>query len=93
MRYGFKNMGNTQLWSMFSRIPFPILIIAGADDKTMPMREAPNWLQENPKTFWQKAARLNPKDKVKIIENCGHMSNIEYPQIVNQAIDQFLASS
>ncbi len=93
IRTGMKNTANFQLRTMFKRMPFPVLIISGDNDKAIPMREAPQWTQENPESFWRKIAGLNPKAKYKIIKNCGHIPVIEAPDTLNEIIEKFLVNN
>ena len=63
----------------YEQIDVPTLLIAGADDE---LRE-PGYAKEL-------AARI-PVAELLTVDRCGHLPQIEYPDLVNAAIAEFLA--
>jgi 4,5:9,10-diseco-3-hydroxy-5,9,17-trioxoandrosta-1(10),2-diene-4-oate hydrolase len=62
-------------------IAVPALIIWGIEDRFIPVAHA------------HTAARLLPNATLKILDNCGHIPNVECPDTFNQAVLDFLAKS
>jgi len=94
----------TNYYKKFIYISIPILVIGGKQDKVIPFKkiDARNAFQaretpgfsftglESPETFYKNLEMLNGDCKVKLIDNCGHLPNLEYPEIVNSLITEFL---
>lgn len=62
------------------RVGAPTLLIHGAQDKIIPLKYAQN------------ACRLIPDARLKVIERCGHIPNIEKASEFNEAVIAFLES-
>jgi pimeloyl-ACP methyl ester carboxylesterase len=82
------NLGraNFNLWGQFDRfsdrlatIDTPTLIIWGRQDPMVPLAQGQN------------AARIMPNARLEIIEECGHWSPIEHPDLFNRLGLEFLA--
>lgn len=61
-------------------IKVPVLILVGAEDQITPPEAA------------QKMHKLIPQSELKIIEDAGHLSNLESPEIFNKHLQTFLRS-
>ncbi len=61
-------------------IPFPVLVISGADDRLIPSAEA------------GAMAQLIPHSRLVVIPQAGHLPNLEQPALFNAALRDFLAS-
>jgi pimeloyl-ACP methyl ester carboxylesterase len=56
----------------------PILLLAASEDKIIPLQE------------YIDLSKTLPAAQLQIIENCGHISNLEQPEIFNQVIHEFV---
>jgi 3-oxoadipate enol-lactonase len=65
---------------LLSQINCPVLIIVGSEDKLTPPREA------------EVIHQGIPNSQLRVIENAGHLSNLETPDEFNQALAEFLES-
>jgi pimeloyl-ACP methyl ester carboxylesterase len=65
---------------MLSEIDVPVLIIHGKDDQIIPLAEA------------EAMAEAIPHAELVVIENAGHLPNLEQPEAYNDAIIDFLES-
>jgi len=63
---------------MLPEIRIPTLIIWGNQDRYIPVR------------FGRQMKQLMPDARLEIVDNCGHSSHNEYPEIVNRLISKFL---
>lgn len=87
-------------WS--SLLPYPLVIVQGADDKLTPASEAEKLVYELEKlktrhsvsdaSVFSTAQLMNPI-KLEIVENCGHQVMIEKTDEVYDIIKQFLGKS
>jgi len=64
---------------LLSQINLPTLILAGADDQIIPLREA------------QSMQALIPGARLEVIPEAGHLLNLENPVAFNQVIGNFLS--
>ncbi len=62
-----------------SKIQVPVQIIVGADDKL------------TPPSVSRKMAEAIPKARLLVLEDCGHLSNLEQPQAFNDCVLSFLS--
>jgi 3-oxoadipate enol-lactonase len=74
--YGMRDRPDST--ASLSGISVPTLIIHGADDQIIPMREAQD-MQKN-----------IPGATLRVIPDAGHLVNLEQPQLFNQAVREFL---
>lgn len=65
---------------LVSRIDFPVLIIAGSDDKLTPVAEM------------ESLSRLIPTARLEVIQSAGHLSNLEQPAEFNRLLKDFFES-
>lgn len=72
-------MGRPDAHPTLPSITVPTLILVGAEDLTTP----PYYAEEMAATI--------PQSHLRILENCGHMSTMEQPDSVNQALREWLA--
>ena len=63
-----------------SQIKCPTLILCGDEDKVIPLEHS------------QKMADKIHRSQLKVIEQAGHLPNIEQPDVFNRHLDQFLRS-
>jgi pimeloyl-ACP methyl ester carboxylesterase len=63
-----------------SKINCPTLVLAGASDATIPVDEC------------RSVAAALPRGRLEIIDDAGHLSNLENPQAFNTALAAFLAA-
>jgi len=63
-----------------SRIQIPVLILAGKDDQIIPMDEA------------QAMHDLIPDSRLEIIDDAGHLLNMEQPKMYNRIVREFIVS-
>ncbi len=70
-------MAETDLSDLLPHIAAPTLLIWGASDARSPLRVAVQFQETIPDT------------KLHIIDGAGHMSNLERPQLVNEAVRTF----
>lgn len=68
----------TDSQSLLSKINVPSLIMVGEEDKVTPLAEA-EFLHKNIKN-----------SKFSILKRCGHLSNLEQPELFNKEIESFL---
>ena len=66
--------------SLLETIKIPTLLIFGEDDKITDISMAKN------------IKELLPNSQLKIIKNCGHLSNLEQPEAFNKILIEFLTS-
>jgi pimeloyl-ACP methyl ester carboxylesterase len=64
-----------------ARIKCPTLVLCGRQDQLTPLENS------------EEMAAAIPGAKLVIVEECGHMSTLERPQVVNKAIRQWLLRS
>ncbi len=81
------------LINKFLKFPKPILFIIGEDDKIVPgfvpsMMRAPT-----PQEYFVPFTKKNKNCKLILIENCGHMVPIEYPDKLSEMIDKFASKN
>ncbi|HEX4111347.1 MAG TPA: alpha/beta fold hydrolase [Stellaceae bacterium] len=62
-----------------ARIAVPTLILCGREDRLTPVKVA------------EEMAALIPQSRFAIVEHCGHMTTLERPDAVNEAMRQWLA--
>ena len=66
--------------SIFNKIAVPTLIICGKEDRITPLNQS-EFLYRN---------IVNAK--IKIIQNAGHVSNLEQPEVFNNFLKDFINS-
>jgi 3-oxoadipate enol-lactonase len=66
--------------SLLSQISFPVLIVHGADDQLIPLREA------------EAMQRRIPGSRIVVIPVAGHLANMEQSEKFNQAVRSFILS-
>jgi len=74
-------VSRTDTTGSLSKIKLPTLIICGSEDKLSPPDQM------------KKIAEQIPNSEFVLVNNAGHMTPIEYPQVVNQAIKNFLTKN
>lgn len=72
--------GRSETCSSLSDLKIPVLIIVGAEDQITPPEAA------------QQMHQLIPQSELKIIEDAGHLSNLEAPERFNGHLQTFLNS-
>lgn len=72
--------GRSETCSSLHAIKVPVLIVVGADDQITPPEAA------------QKMHKLIPQSELKILEDAGHLSNLEAPESFNMHLLTFLKS-
>lgn len=77
MSNAFKQRKN--ITSLLNSIKIPTLVIVGAEDVLLPIAES------------ELIAKNISGAALKVIPNCGHLTTLEQPEIVNKAIAEFLA--
>ena len=65
---------------LLSKIQIPVLILAGKDDQIIPIDEA------------QAMNDLLPDSRLEIIEDAGHLLNMEQPEMYNRIVREFIVS-
>ena len=73
--------GRTDTTDSLSKINIPTLIICGSEDKLSP----PNVMKP--------MAEKIPNSEIVLIDNAGHMTPIENPEVVNAAVKDFLTQN
>ena len=63
-----------------AKISVPILVIHGGDDQIIPVAEA------------EQMAAMSPQMKLAIIQNAGHLLNMEQPEAFNRAVLDWITS-
>lgn len=63
------------------RLSVPTLIVAGGQDRIIPVQNA------------ELLHQLIPRSRLRIFENCGHHIHVEEPEEFNQAVIDFLKSA
>ncbi|MCX4026594.1 alpha/beta fold hydrolase [Endozoicomonas sp. SM1973] len=71
----------SSLLSQLNQISMPILIVVGEEDNARPPHEA------------KQMAEMIPQAQLEVIENAGHISNLEQPTQVNKLLSQFLSTA
>lgn len=90
LRHSYTQTGNTVLLNSFLQFQFPVLVISGKQDNAIPIPEAPDWSRQDVTEFYKNVIKQNTNATLKLIDNCGHMPVIEYPDLVNQYIHEFI---
>jgi 3-oxoadipate enol-lactonase len=72
--------GRKDSTDLVSKMDFPVLIIAGSDDKLTPVAEM------------ESLSRLIPTARLEVIQSAGHLSNLEQPAEFNRLLKDFFES-
>lgn len=80
--FGIKSSSLQPIWDNFDKLNhIPILLFWGKNDRLL-----------NGKVHVPAGQEFLPHMQVRWLENCGHIPQMEYPEIINQSMQEFLLS-
>jgi pimeloyl-ACP methyl ester carboxylesterase len=88
--YALNSNNLSKTLHFFKFVPVPVLIIAGKQDEFVPSIFPSTMQKPNPGDFFAEVCSLNSKCTLKMLDQCGHMPNLEKPGEVNALIRSFI---